>query len=442
MEIDIKKIKNNVSNFLNKYGMNYEAINIQKCVNIFLKEMQNGLTGAESSLKMLPTFIQFRNKVSLNKPVIVIDAGGTNFRSAVISFKDRNSPVIENFKQSIMPGLKEEVSKEEFFKIMVDNIRGILNASENIGFVFSYPLEIFPDKDGRLIRFTKEIKAKEVEGEFIVKNLLSAIKKQGFGSNKKIILLNDTTASLLASILAFQNREYESYIGLILGTGCNACYIEKNENIKNKFVEDLDKNEYQIINIESGSFSKGPEGKIDLKFNNNTIDPGKNSFEKMFSGAYLGGLATEVIQYGINEKIFSGSFAERFSENIILESRDVDDYLFYPPKNGILAELIKDMSLIDKITTYYLFENLVERAAILASIVLAASIIKLDKGRNPCNPVCIIAEGRSFYNLNNFQSRVDYYLKQILNAKGNYYYEINKVNNAILLGAAVAGLTG
>lgn len=422
--------------------MNHEAINSQKYVDIFLKEMQNGLAGTESSLKMLPTFIQFRNKISLNKPVIVIDAGGTNFRSAVISFKDRNNPVIENFKQSTMPGLKEEVSKEEFFKIMVDNIRGILNASENIGFVFSYPLEIFPDKDGRLIRFTKEIKAKEVEGEFIVKNLLSAIKKQGFGSNKKIILLNDTTASLLASILAFQNREYESYVGLILGTGCNACYIEKNENIKNKFVEDLDKNEYQIINIESGSFSKGPEGKIDLKFNNNTIDPGKNSFEKMFSGAYLGGLATEVIQYGINEKIFSGSFAERFSENIILESRDVDGYLFYPPKSGILAELIKDMSLIDKITIYYLFENLVERAAILVSIVLAASIIKSDKGRNPCNPVCIIAEGRSFYNLNNFQSRVDYYLKQILNAKGNYYYEINKVNNAILLGAAVAGLTG
>ena len=442
MEIDIKKIKNNVSNFLNKYRMNHEAINSQKYVDIFLKEMQNGLAGTESSLKMLPTFIQFRNKISLNKPVIVIDAGGTNFRSAVISFKDRNNPVIENFKQSTMPGLKEEVSKEEFFKIMVDNIRGILNASENIGFVFSYPLEIFPDKDGRLIRFTKEIKAKEVEGEFIVKNLLSAIKKQGFGSNKKIILLNDTTASLLASILAFQNREYESYVGLILGTGCNACYIEKNENIKNKFVEDLDKNEYQIINIESGSFSKGPEGKIDLKFNNNTIDPGKNSFEKMFSGAYLGGLATEVIQYGINEKIFSGSFAERFSENIILESRDVDGYLFYPPKSGILAELIKDMSLIDKITIYYLFENLVERAAILVSIVLAASIIKSDKGRNPCNPVCIIAEGRSFYNLNNFQSRVDYYLKQILNAKGNYYYEINKVNNAILLGAAVAGLTG
>ena len=31
--------------------------------------------------------------------------------------KDRNSPVIENFKQSAMPGLKEEVSKEEFLKL-------------------------------------------------------------------------------------------------------------------------------------------------------------------------------------------------------------------------------------------------------------------------------------------------------------------------------------
>lgn len=264
MEIDSKKIKKNVLNFLNKYGMNYEVINIHKYVDIFLKEMQDGLAGAKSSLKMLPTFIQFKNKISFNKPVIVIDAGGTNFRSAVISFKDRNIPVVENFKQSIMPGLKEEVSKEEFFKIMVDNIRGILDASENIGFTFSYPLEIFPDKDARLIRFTKEIKAKEVEGEFIVKNLLSAVKKQGFGSNKKVIILNDTVAALLAGLLTFQNREYESYIGLILGTGCNACYIEKNESIKNKFVEDLDKNEYQIMNIEAGNFSKGPGVKLIL----------------------------------------------------------------------------------------------------------------------------------------------------------------------------------
>ncbi len=116
--------------------------------------------------------------------------------------------------------------------------------------------------------------------------------------------------------------------------------------------------------------------------------------------------------------------------------------MFYPPKSGILAELIKDMNPVDKITMYYLFENLVERAAILTSIVLAASIIKSDKGRNPCNPVCITAEGRSFYKLKNFQSRVDYYLRQILNARDNYYYEINKVDNAILLGAAVAGLTG
>ncbi len=442
METDSKKIKRNVSNFLNKYGMNYETINIHKYVDIFLKEMQDGLAGDKSSLQMLPTFIQFRNKVSLNKPVIVIDAGGTNFRSALISFKDSNNPVIENFRQSVMPGLKEEVNKEEFFKIMVYQIKDILDASENIGFVFSFPLEIFPDKDGRLIRFTKEIKAKEVEEEFIAKNLLSAVKKQGFTGNKKIIVLNDTTASLLAGILTFQNREYESYIGLILGTGCNACYIEKNENIKNKFVEDLDKNEYQIINIEAGNFSKGPRGKIDFEFDNKTVDKGKGSFEKMFSGAYLGGLAAEVIQYGINEKIFSDSFAERFSENIILESRDVDDYLFYPPKSGILTELIKDMNPVDKITMYYLFENLVERAAILTSIVLAASIIKSDKGRNPCNPLCITAEGRSFYKLKNFQSRLDYYLRQILNARDNYYYEINKVDNAILLGAAVAGLTG
>ena len=37
--------------------MNHENINSQKYVDIFLNEMQHGLTGTESSLKMLPTFI-------------------------------------------------------------------------------------------------------------------------------------------------------------------------------------------------------------------------------------------------------------------------------------------------------------------------------------------------------------------------------------------------
>ena len=74
------------------------------------------------------------------------------------------------------------------------------------------------------------------------------------------------------------------------------------------------------------------------------------------------------------------------------------------------------------------------------SIILISAIIKSVKGNNPCSPICITAEGSSYYMMKNFQARVEYYMRNILSQRGSYYYEINKVNNAILLGAAAAGL--
>ncbi|GAG98502.1 unnamed protein product, partial [marine sediment metagenome] len=64
-------------------------------------------------------------------------------------------------------------------------------------------------------------------------------------------------------------------------------------------------------NIEAGNFSKGPRGEIDIKFDSTTIDPGMYVYEKMLSGAYLGGLATEVIRYAINDGLFTKAFSSR-----------------------------------------------------------------------------------------------------------------------------------
>ncbi|MCL4377241.1 MAG: hexokinase [Actinobacteria bacterium] len=440
-EVNIKKIKGKVSDFLNKYGMNYETIDIQKYVDIFLEEMHRGLKGYESSLKMLPTFIEVKNKIPLNKPAIVLDAGGTNFRSAVVKFHKDYKPVIENYNHTVMPGFKEEISKEAFFRNITGNIKGFLDKSNNIGFVFSYPMEIFPNRDGKLINFTKEIKVKKMEGEFIGENLLAEIKKLGFYSNKKIILLNDANASLLAGLYFLHDRQYDSFIGLILGTGFNVSYMERNSNINKSVVLKSSKNEYQIINVEAGAFSKGPLGEIDYYFDSKTKNPGSGIYEKMLSGAYMGGLAAELVRFGKDSNLFTGSFSSKIGAEFILDSSDLDDYLLYPPKNETLKKLLRYMSREDKVVLYYLFENLVERAAILTSIVLASCIIKSAKGKNPCNPVCIVAEGNSFYKLKDFKSRVEFYMKNIFNKRGSYYYEINKIENAIMVGGAAAGLS-
>ena len=225
-----------VSDFLQKYNINCENIDTQKYVDLFLAEMKRGLEGQDSSLKMFPSFIPPSEEIPLNKPVIVIDAGGTNLRTAIVIFEKGNVPVIKEYRHHIMPGFKEEASREDFFKVIANNIKDFLDKSENIGFVFSYQMKMYPDIDGRLVRFTKEIKAKEVEGELIGKNLLLAIKKLGLNYDKKVVLLNDTVASLLAGVLVSANRKFESYIGLIFGTGLNACYLEKNKNIFEKII--------------------------------------------------------------------------------------------------------------------------------------------------------------------------------------------------------------
>ncbi|MHC4238214.1 MAG: hypothetical protein ACYSUC_00425 [Planctomycetota bacterium] len=84
---------------------------------------------------------------------------------------------------------------------------------------------------------------------------------------------------------------------------------------------------------------------------------------------------------------------------------------------------------------------MVERAAKLTAVNLSSVVLKSSQGENPCSPVCIVAEGTVFYGLKSLRARVEYYLKEYLEDKKQRYYEIVNVENATLIGAAIAGLT-
>ena len=197
------------------------------------------------------------------------------------------------------PGSTVKFRKKNSFDNIASHVKPLAEKCDRIGFCFSYPTEILPDKDGILLQFCKEVQAPQVVGQLIGKNLLEAL-----GMPKKpIVLLNDTVATLLAGKSASFGKNYDSFIGFILGTGTNTCYIENNSNIgKNKT---LDQSKSQIINIESGNYGKATQNDLDKIFDKTTINPGDYTFEKMMSGGYLGGLCLTALKAASEEGVFA-----------------------------------------------------------------------------------------------------------------------------------------
>lgn len=434
----MEHLKNKAIDFLKKHNMDPTQIDMDDCCKVFLDEMDRGLTGRESSLKMIPTYIEIEKNVPKDKPVVVMDAGGTNFRVATVWFNKDNKPEIEDFETYRMPGVDNKVTKDEFFEVMAGHVKDIVDKSENIGFCFSYPTEISPNKDGKLIRFSKEIKAEEVEGQMIGENLNAALSALGYKDKKHVVILNDTVTTLLAGRAASFKQNFDSFVGFILGTGTNCAYIESNRNIKKK--PELDPARSQIINIESGAFAKAPMGNIDRKFDKSTINPGEHTFEKMISGAYLGPLILLTIQEAAKEKLLSEVFAEKLKNLKELSTKDANDFLNKPKdSDNPLSSIATEHS--DRVILIGLIERMVERAAVLTAINLSSAVLKSDRGKDPSRPVCIVAEGTTFYKLRDFQSIVESYLQKYLVEHKERFYEIIGVEDATLIGAAIAGLT-
>jgi hexokinase len=256
-------------------------------------------------------------------------------------------------------------------------------------------------------------------------------------------VLNDAAATLLGGKAACADRVFDSYIGFILGTGTNTCYIEDNRNIT-KIPSVSRQKGFTLINIESGGFGKVAGGEIDIRFDNNTDNPGAQKLEKMISGAYLGGLVLEVMKSAAKEGLFSKEFAGKIKGIKNLTTKDVNDFCFYPySKDFVLPRYVNTGDTEedkDRIILYYIIDSVFERAARLAAVNIAAVMLKTGKGKNPCLPVCVAAEGTTFYKSKLFKYKLDHYVKRYLNDEMGIYCDFVKAENAALIGTAIAGL--
>ncbi len=422
----------NVQQFLQKHKLQASDISIQKIVDDFHVEMSNGLQGKQGSLRMIPTYIEADNEFAKELPVLAIDAGGTNFRVASVQFDKDGKLEVTGTQNFRMPGIDGEVSKKEFFKIIAGYISTQAARADRIGFCFSYPTEILPSKDGRLLQFCKEVQAPEVVGELIGASLLQTLGMP----TKPIVLLNDTVATLLAGKSGAFGKSYDSFIGFILGTGTNTCYIESNANITK--TPGLNASKSQIINIESGNFSKAPRADIDIAFDNTTTNPGQYSFEKMFAGGYFGGLCLMALKTAAREGLFGQDTADRLLAMTDLSTEALNNYRHGNHINGLLKQSLTDNK--DEAIAIEIIDALIRRAATLVAANIAAVILKTGKGKSKASPILLTVEGTTFYKLYSFRETFEKNLSAYLSGEKQRYYEFTEVAQSSLVGAALAAL--
>lgn len=426
-----------VYDFLKKYNLSAESVDFDEVLNTFFSEMEKGLKGEESSLEMIPTYTVDTETAKVGESIIVLDAGGTNFRTCLVTFDENLKPVISDFRKVGMPGIKSEVSAKEFFSVLADNVERLIDKSDKIGFCFSYAARITPDHDGIPLVFSKEVKAPEVIGMPIGKALLAELKARGYDvSNKKVAIVNDTVATLLATKAGYDGYS-SGYIGFILGTGTNTAYSEMNSNI---LKIDADQEGAQVINVESGGL-KLRLGSIEEGFIKTTKNPNAYFFEKMISGAYLGAFSHYVISKAVEEGIFSDEFKQRFSEIKSLTTTEMSNYLELPHNSDyVLVSAVGDNEE-DAYNLFILIDSLIERAAKLTAVNLSAAVLKAGLGSNPRYPAIINADGTTFYKTERMREYTLFYLTEYLQKKHHRYIKMVNIADSPVLGAAIAGLS-
>ncbi|XP_044740465.1 hexokinase type 2-like isoform X2 [Chrysoperla carnea] len=365
---------------------------------LFLDNIKRGLgkdTHAKAITKCFVTYVTDLPDGTEQGKILALDLGGTNFRVLMIELKGKGQPDMTSeiyaIPQEIMTGPGVNLF-DHIATCLGDFIKNhkLEDQVLPLGFTFSFPLKQQGLKKGVLERWTKGFSCDGVVGQEVVGMLETAINKAGLKIDCCAIL-NDTTGTLMSC--AFKNPDCK--VGLIVGTGTNACYVERIENAE-CYEGDKTGVTHVIINCESGAF--GDDGCLEFMRNEydetvdaNSINPKLQLFEKMISGMYLGELvrltAKKAIEKGI---LFDGKSSDKFDERNSFETKFVSDIESetrgtFTECHAILASLgLGNATDQDCANLRYICEVVTARAAHIVSVNLATLINKIvresDKG--------------------------------------------------------------
>lgn len=375
--------------FLIRHGMLDPAFEVQACAERMCAEMEKGLRGEPSSYPMIPTYLKIGGSIPEGEPVAVIDAGGTNFRSALACFRNGKCE-LEHLRKAGMPGIEHPVSWEEFISFVADAIEDLMSYTDRIGFCFSYSAEITPEIDGRVLCIDKEVTITGCEGRLVGESLCRELERRGY-PGKRCAVLNDTTAVQLGGFAKHLQDGISGCFGQVSGTGTNTCCTVPGEKLSK-----LGPNAHDmIVNLECGMYDGLPQGDFDRELDLASHNPGQKRFEKMTAGVYLGELCHLALRQAAEEALLSSACCAAIRKLGHMDSAMADDWAMGKGMESLCADP-DDACFIEDLT-----KLIFERSATLMCANLIAMAELTDAGRD--GKTAVFAEG-SLVQKNHFYS--------------------------------------
>ncbi|XP_035235228.1 hexokinase-2 isoform X1 [Anguilla anguilla] len=348
-------------------------------------------THQQASVKMLPTFVRSTPDGTEHGDFLALDLGGTNFRVLLVRVRSgkRRSVEMHNkiyaIPQDTMQGTGEELF-DHIVNCIADFLEymGMKGSSLPLGFTFSFPCKQNKLDEGVLLKWTKGFKASGCEGEDVVGLLKDAVRRREDFDLDVVAVVNDTVGTMMTC--GYEDPHCE--VGLIVGTGTNACYMEEMRNVE--LVEGEEGR--MCVNMEWGAF--GDQGELDdvsTEFDRAVDElsayPGKQRYEKMISGMYLGEVVRNVLlDFTARGLLFRGRLSERLKSRGIFETRFLSqiesDRLALRQVRSILQHLgLTSSTCEDSILVKEVCSVVSRRAAQLCGAGLAAVVDRIRQNR-------------------------------------------------------------
>ena len=425
-------IQNSNKKVLNDLKKHFEIsqAEMKRIIKDFHAEMEKGLRGEGSSLKMIPTFVDRPTGDEIGK-FIALDLGGTNFRILELELKGVGRIARPVSKKFVIDKKHLAGKGEALFDFIAGCVKLFMKEKKmsaagefDLGFTFSFPIEQTGVASGTLLHWTKGFSAKGVIGQDVVKLLNEALARNGVNNVKVAALANDTVGTLVAK--SYEDRDCD--VAVILGTGTNACYAEDISNIgkpggpgpgAGPAHETACGAGQMIINIEWGNFNKLALTPHDRRLDRGSENPCSQILEKMVSGMYLGELARMIIEDFIKRKMLfggghPGAFREKFSFKAeymsVIESdrsKDLSKIICLFRKLGI-----RNSTLEDRQTCREICRIISLRAARISAASLVAVITKIDPTMMRNHTVAI--DGSVYEKYPNFAERMKDAMRETL----------------------------